>query len=75
MDWDGYTLFFISLQQSYGPWLTLKFCLCSSSELIDGFRSSFVDPLVLIKLGKNHYNFFSVNFQWSHVRICFHSIS
>ena len=39
--------FFTELQ-SYGPWSTSEFCLCSiSCELICGFRSNFVYALIL----------------------------
>ena len=38
VDLDDWTIFFIHFQQSYGPWLKLKFRLCSiSCGPIDGF--------------------------------------
>ena len=43
-------LFFVNFQQSYGPWSTSEFCLCSiSCELIYGFRSKFVYALLLTR--------------------------
>ena len=40
----------VNFWQSYGPWSTLEFCLCSiSCELICGFRSNFVYALILTR--------------------------
>ena len=38
VDLDDWTIFFVHFQQSYGPWLMLKFHICSiSCGPIDGF--------------------------------------
>ena len=47
VDLDDWTIFSIHFQQSYGPWLMLKFCLCSTScGPIDGFWLNFVNALI-----------------------------